>query len=692
MKESNTNTILLIEDDRIQARLIQHYFDKIKSKYSLTIATSLVQAQDYIIKNKYSLIFTDIVLPDGNGLDILQGTLKENTPIIVLTGFRDDIIAIDAIKKGAFQYLIKSAGAIKNFHEIIERSIREWNLILNQKKAKKDLLREKEKYQTLYNNALVGMLTVDFNTGLIITGNKLAYKMFGFDEKIDFIGLNIKKFFINKVQIELFFQDIDSNDEIRDIEIEFKDTNNDTFWTKVSSVISIEKSTIDTVIVDITEIKKAKSTIIDLTFFDKLTKLPNIEMFDSFIQTEILRCDNLNIDTIFSIVCLGIDKFKNINTLYGKKVGDLLLVQVAEKLNLSIYKKNDKLSRFSGDQFMILFANINSQEDTAILIKKIENIFSSPFNIEGKNIDLSVSLGISLYPKDGNSSDILLKNSENAMYNAKDKGMGLYHFYDQELNKTIIQKLDLELKMKEGLLNNEFIPFYQPRVDFKGKILGMESLARWKTQSGKIISPFHFIPIAEGNGMIEQIGYNILKTACLYNKNLQIKGYNNLKVSVNLSPFQFNQTDLIDQIDLILENSNLKSEWLELEITESGIMVNEKDALYKLEQFKERGISIAIDDYGTGYSSLSKLQDYPVDILKIDKSFVDNILTNKKTLAIIKNTITLAHDLGFSVVAEGVETLEQLEILTHLKCNEYQGYYFYKPLPLTDFEMELKKQ
>ncbi len=559
-------------------------------------------------------------------------------------------------------------------------------------KAERALRKSEEKYRELYENAQVGMVTADLKNGLIIASNDLGYMIFGYDSRNDFLGESLNEKFANSVEMKELLQEIVESGVMHNREVQFKRIDGSTFWARISAKAYPEKGIVEYVIIDITKKKEAEEHVYKLTFYDPLTDLPNKDMFKNRLQTEIMRSDR------FAVMCIGLDKFKSINDMYGLDVGDKLLQRIALELK-KMYFKKDLVSRFEGDKFMILLSDIGRPEnimDAGIIDRithKTHKIFSDVFNVDGTNLEITSSIGLCLYPNDGDDTESLMKNCVSAMYMAKEQGRNTSRYFDAWLNEEMMNRLKLERAMRSAISNNEFNVHFQPKVDQKGRVIGMESLIRWHLpERDEYIPPSEFIPLAENSGLIVEIGYYILKRSCEYNRRWQDMKYPRRRVAVNLSPFQFKQPDLIPTIRRILEETGLEPEWLELEITESGIMENEEESIKKLDEIHEMGVAISIDDFGTGYSSLSKLKDYPIDTLKIDKSFVDDLPDNRMSATIAMTIIDLAHNLGFKVVAEGVETKEQLDFLNKQGCDQFQGYYFCKPLPPERFEERLKEK
>lgn len=558
--------------------------------------------------------------------------------------------------------------------------------------AHTELVKSKEKYQILYNNALAAMVSMNVETGTIIEANDLAYKMFGYSSKEEIIGKQngFERFADPELRIK-FHEELLAEGELYNIEAELIRNDGSTFWGEITCKLYPEDKIVEGIFLDVTRRKAAEEKIARLTFYDRLTELPNKGMLKNIIYEEIEKSNE------FALICLGVDKFKVINNLFGPETGDHLLKQIASRLN-DMYFKKDFVSRFEGDKFMIILmdiANIDRNiviEDIEKIIQKTLKAFSAPIIINNYTLDIRSSIGVSLYPTDGDNPDSLMRNSESAMNVAKQRGGNAWHFFDAKLNEQMMNRFKLENELKAAINHNEFEAFYQPKVNKEGDIIGAEALVRWYSpRRGGYILPFEFIPVVEKNGMIVDIGYSILKKTCEQNKKWRDMGLMQIPISVNLSPYQFKQKDLITNIRNIIFETGMDPKWLELEITESGIMENEGDAIEKLNEIHSLGISISIDDFGTGYSSLSKLKTYPVDVLKIDKTFIDDLPNDNMSATIATTIISLAHNLGFRVVAEGVEKIEQLNFLTKNKCDQFQGYYFYKPIPPDELEKHLIK-
>jgi diguanylate cyclase (GGDEF)-like protein len=384
---------------------------------------------------------------------------------------------------------------------------------------------------------------------------------------------------------------------------------------------------------------------------------------------------------MLAVVFLDLDSFKTINDTLGHAVGDQLLQNVAERLT-GCLRSGDILARWGGDEFTLLLSPISRAEDTAKIATEILDTLNAPLQFNGQELHIKASLGIALAPYDGEDADTLLKNADAAMYRAKQKGRNNYQLYTSAIGTKAQERLVLENNLYKALERQEFQLYYQPQIDLKtSEIVGMEALIRWHSQESGFISPSQFIPIAEEMGLISPIGEWVLWTACAQNRTWQSLGFPPVRMAVNLSARQFQQKNLVNTIAQVLESTKLEPRYLELEITESIAMQDISLTISVLRTLRSMGIQIAMDDFGTGYSSLSSLKSFPLDKLKIDQSFVRELVTDSFDAAIITALVALGHGLKLEVIAEGVETQEQLAFLRAAKCDGVQGYFLSRPLP-----------
>lgn len=443
-------------------------------------------------------------------------------------------------------------------------------------------------------------------------------------------------------------------------------------------VINREITGVYVIMEDITEHKRAEETIHYMAFYDIMTGLPNRSLlqkrFAEIVQSEQQARQSM------AVLFVDLDRFKTINDTLGHNAGDMLLKHVAERLSKCV-RGQDMIARFGGDEFVILLPGIEKAIAAAAVANRIRDELHPPFFLDGQEFYLSVSIGISLYPHDGQTLDVLVKHADLAMYSAKEEG-SRYRFYSSDMNAGNSDRLIIERDLHRALEREEFLVCYQPKMDLANwKIIGMEALIRWQHPEFGMVPPNEFIPLAEDNGLIIPIGEWIMRAACLQNKKWQEAGYPPVRVSVNLSARQFQQKNLVSMIQNVLSETGLDANWLEIEITESSLLRDIETTIEKLDELKRMGIQISIDDFGKGYSSLSYLKRFPVDILKIDQSFVRDLTEDSVNAAIVKAVITLGHNLNLKVIAEGVEHEEQAHFLKQQQCDGIQGYLLSRPLP-----------
>ncbi|UCZ53923.1 EAL domain-containing protein [Bacillus shivajii] len=433
---------------------------------------------------------------------------------------------------------------------------------------------------------------------------------------------------------------------------------------------------------------KAEKKVEFMAYHDNVTGLANINYFYELLEHSINQSHHINKE--IGIILLDLDNFKKVNDSMGHQFGDQLLKDVACRLEICM-KDKGTLCRMGGDEFLLLISEVDEEEMHSIA-KKLQHEFEKPFLIDGMYIHVTTSMGISFYPSDGKSADTLIKYADIAMYRSKDRGKNDYHFFKPTMNTSTYSEFILENDLRKALAEEEFKVYYQPFIDIEtGEINGMEALLRWDHPDKGIISPDKFIPLAEETGLILPIGEWVLRTACKQIREWQNEGFPPINVSVNLSLRQFLQQDLCEKISEIIKENELDPRCLELEITES-IAMDINYTMRILKRLKKLGIKISMDDFGTGYSSLSNLKNLPIDKLKIDKSFIHDIRNPLYEVEVVSTIITLAKNLRLQVVAEGVETENQLQFLEKEKCDAFQGYLFSKPLPASEIEELLKKE
>ncbi len=440
-----------------------------------------------------------------------------------------------------------------------------------------------------------------------------------------------------------------------------------------------EHNQIVTIVRDITEQHKSDEVIRHHAYYDTLTLLPNRFLaLDRLSQ--MLNEAKRNKEKI-AILFIDLDDFKKVNDSLGHEIGDKLLIESANRLS-QIVRKDDTVGRLGGDEFIVLLRGLSDDHNAAIIAENSLNIFRKPFAIDGRELLVTLSIGIAIYPDNGRCASDLLRNADSAMYQAKALGRNTYSFFTKEMNVTILRRLEVEEQMHGALERNEFEVHYQPQFDVKNNnIIGAEALLRWHNPTLGSITPDEFIPIAEHTGLIVPIGQFVVTQSLHFLNKWQKQHGKQYRMAVNLSPRQFRDTELITFIQQSLHDANITTDCLELEITEGVLMIGQSYIDNALKDLNKLGIKLSMDDFGTGYSSLSYLRQYAFDVVKIDKSFIQGIPKNETDHELVNAIIAMAQSLGLKIVAEGVETKEQVDILTTLGCDYLQGYYFSKPVP-----------
>lgn len=429
---------------------------------------------------------------------------------------------------------------------------------------------------------------------------------------------------------------------------------------------------------DITQRKQAEARLEHLALYDPLTGLPNRKLLDDRLQQVLSEADREG--HMVALLFIDLDHFKHINDSFGHGMGDRLLRAVADRFSAGL-RAGDTIARLGGDEFAVVLPNIRHVDEVAGIVRKIQALLDAPFTVDGRDMHVSASIGITLYPLDEGDAESLIRNADTAMYHAKESGRNTFRLYTAELHVRAARRLALASGLHHALEWEEFVLHYQPQVDLRtGRLVGMEALLRWNHPEEGLIPPMEFIPVAEETGLIVPIGEWVLKTACTQIKVWGKQGFPPLRVAVNLSMQQVNHQVLIETVRRALAEAGIEPQYLDLELTES-ILMKSAQTTACIEALDEIGVNFSLDDFGTGYSSLSYLKRFPIDHLKIDRSFVRDIATDPDDAAIVKAVIAMARALGMKVIAEGVETSEQLELLRGEGCDMIQGYYCSKPLP-----------
>ncbi|CEG56399.1 EAL domain-containing protein [Legionella fallonii] len=471
--------------------------------------------------------------------------------------------------------------------------------------------------------------------------------------------------------------------ELREETVEMENIrrNGEVFWCEISvapvkDLLGHVKHYV-CILNDITQRRDMENQLIMQATYDSLTNLPNRVLLMDRVEQAILQAKKKN--TILAFLFLDLDRFKMTNDTLGHNMGDKLLQFIANRLLIAT-DDFDTVARLGGDEFVILLSNLDEMKQAETMAQDLLHAIARPIQIDQHSLKITASLGISFYPRDGQDYESLMKSADLSMYHAKDNGRNTYRVFEPEMNRRVINHMQLDTALRDALKNHELYLVYQPLIDLKrSKVVGFEALLRWNSKNLGMVSPVNFIPMAEENGLILDIGEWVLREACTQLKSWQKQGLKNLSVAVNISGRQFRQTNLPDLVAEILKSTGLQSKHLELELTESLLIEDIEHVVETMYALKDMGIKLVIDDFGTGYSSLSYLKQFPVDKLKIDRSFISEMATNQNDAAIAKAIINLGHSLNIEVLAEGIENEFQRDFITAHGCDFAQGYYYKAP-------------
>ena len=522
-----------------------------------------------------------------------------------------------------------------------------------------------------------------------VFGNQALARIFGYSEVDEILGLeSVRELYATheRERLKLFNEARLAGNAAPEIyEFEAVRADGERIWVQTSVRVVMwngERAT-QHWLTDVTERKQAEQRLARLASYDVLTGLANRTMFQSKLRQEIAQVGRSG--RTGALLLLDLDNFKHVNDSLGHPAGDALLKRVAQRL-VSRARETDFVARLGGDEFAIIANNLTDANGATAIAQIVEEALKQSINLDGTEIFTTASIGITLFPEDSPDPDILLKNADMALYQAKNAGRGKFSFYNAELNAKALRRKELENALRTAISDDGLRLKYQPKVDIAlGKIVGVEALLRWTHEKHGEISPAEFIPIAETSGLIVPIGDWVLRKACEQLVEWKADGMPPIPIAVNLSAVQFKRTDLVDGIRKIIAEYKVDPVCLELEITESMIMENVDATVMALHGLHEIGVSLAIDDFGTGHSSLAYLKRFPMDKLKIDRSFVNDVVEDADDAAIAQIIINLAKQLNLDVIAEGVETIPQLEFLRENGCNVVQGYHFSPPIDAASF-------
>jgi diguanylate cyclase (GGDEF)-like protein/PAS domain S-box-containing protein len=632
-------------------------------------------------------IFASLSLPDSQGLDTIDRLLKvaPGVPILVMGGAEDEDLSTEALRRGAKDYLLNGHIGTYSFGRAIRNMV-------ERKTAEEALFVEKERASVTLNSIGDAVLSTDI-LGNISYLNVVAEKMTGWTcaqalgrplgDVFHIIDGATREPAPNPMEVAIH--------ENKTVKL----TPNCILIRRDGSESSIEDSAAPihdrsglvtgAVIVfhDVTESRAMTEEMSHLAQHDILTDLPNRLLLKDRISQAIATARRNN--TKVAVLFLDLDGFKDVNDSLGHAVGDTVLQSVAKCLS-SCVRSSDTVSRQGGDEFVVLLSEIKHPSDAGITARKILTAVTASHTFEQHDLQLTASIGLSTYPEDGQDAEILLKNADTAMYQGKKRGNNTYQFFSEDMNARTVERQTIEGDLRGALKRQEFVLHYQPKINLQtGEITGAEALIRWMHPDRGLVSPLQFIPIAEESGLILSIGQWVLGEACRQAKEWIDAGLPATPVSVNVSSVEFRSDTFLDSLRAVLKDSGLNPCYLELELTESVLMQHAEASGSALSGLKSIGVRLAVDDFGTGYSSLSYLKRFPIDSLKIDQSFVNDIITDADNATIVTAVISMAKSLRQRVIAEGVETEEQVAFLQAHACDEAQGYYFSKPVIAQEF-------
>ena len=565
--------------------------------------------------------------------------------------------------------------------------------VTSKKEAEQGLREAERRYRGLFDNALEGIFRTTME-GRYLGANPALANIYGFESPDELIASlqNIgSQLYVDPERRQEFMRIITSRGSVAGFESQVYRKNGDVIWISENArVITDDGGALqgyEGTVEDITDRKLYQSRIEQQANFDPLTGLANRSLLQDRLRQAILTAASFS--TRLAVAFIDLDRFKFINDSLGHHVGDELLKTMAARFHACVHER-DTVARLGGDEFVLLLNSSGSADEVRLVLERMLNTVTQPWMTEHGEYQITCSIGVALYPDDGVDAQTLLKHADSAMYRAKDSGRNNFQFFTREINALMTERLELEGKLRRALERNQFQLHYQPRVDLAtGRILGGEALIRWYIPGEQPILPERFIALAEETGLITPIGKWVLHTACAQNKAWQDLGLPPIVVSVNVSARQFRANNFVRSVAETLRETGLDPRYLEIELTES-VMHDAPQLVAMLGELKRIGVQVAIDDFGTGYSSLSSLKRFPVDRLKVDRSFVEHIAIDTDDAAIVRTIIALGRNLGLKVVAEGVETAEQLQFLRDHACDEVQGYYFSRPIASQSFENLLR--
>lgn len=584
---------------------------------------------------------------------------------------------------------------LESFSHGLERRVEERTSELRdemaeRQKAEAARIASEERYRLLFERNLAGVYIKTLE-GQVLSCNDACARMFGYPSSMDFLDQGGTISYFDPADQRTLMDRLLQRGSVTNYEVRLRAQNGEVIWALENVTLSHSPGgtgLLEGILLDISDRKRAEAEIEYRAYHDPLTGLPNRVLFKDRLTVALARARRCN--ESLSVMFLDLDELKTVNDTLGHPAGDQLLQSVGERLGQSL-RQEDTVARVGGDEFMVLLPSVKTEADVGTVAKKVLDAFVNPFTLGQDEVHVSTSIGIAIYPEDGEDPETLLASADSTMYRVKEKGGNAYEFSSHIRVHRSLGRMSLEESLRNAIQREEFMVYYQPQVNLRTRELsGMEALVRWRHPDGFVVEPGVFIALAEYTGLIIPIGEWVLREACRQAREWHAEGYGNLRIGVNLSARQFHQRDFTGMVQRVLEETKIRPESLELEITES-IAVHKSDwTLSMLRKLRDMGVAIAMDDFGTGQSSLSYLKRFPIDTVKIDQSFVRDIGQDEEAGAIVKALLLLCNSMNKRTVAEGVETQQQWDYLAAHDCVDAQGYFLSRPVPASEFRRHLQ--
>jgi diguanylate cyclase (GGDEF)-like protein/PAS domain S-box-containing protein len=696
---TDTAVVLIVDDEERNRRLLQMMLQA--EGYVTLLAGDGREALDTVALNDVDLILLDVAMPGMNGYEVARILKKDPSwkqiPIIMVTAHIDRQTRIAALESGVEEFLTKPVDRaelwlrVRNLLRLKEYGdlLTDYNSTLEQRVAERAA--DLHRFRLAMDSTADAIFLTDRATMRFVEVNATASSMFGYtrEELLSMGPAELNG--ASRDDLAAGFDALigDSSGAVLQVVLRRKDGTEFPVEVSRHARETADGWLIVGVLRDVTERVAADERLQQLAHYDPLTGLPNRRLFyESLHKTLAFAASS---DLQVAVMFLDVDHFKKVNDTLGHAVGDRLLAQIGDRL-VGCIRSRDTVGRLGGDEFGLILAQEHDAYGAAAVAGKVRDAMRPPFELDGSQVSMTVSIGITMFPEDAEIPETLVKYADTAMYGAKQVGRDTYRFFTPLMNSDVMDRLRLEQALRSAVDRSEFVLHYQPKVrPGTQRVVGLEALLRWDRPGHGLVPPDAFIPALEETGLIREVGVWVINEACRQIAEWTAGDVGARRVAVNVSGRQFVDGDLDHDIGVALAAHGVSAEFLELEITESSLMANTHRTLATLQRLKARGVRISIDDFGTGFSSLAYLRQFPVDTLKIDIAFIRNVTTSVVDAAMTEMIIRMAHTLEMDVVAEGVETAAQLAFLTEHGCDEIQGYYFSRPLPVPDLEILLRR-